>query len=73
MNHMPMYYNQTHNQLLLTYIKKQSLVNGLETTRVNNVTNTKEWGKTESNEKIRKTTTNLKKTTSTLRNMCGSR
>ena len=72
MNHMPMYYNQTHNQLLLTYIKKHALVNGLETTRVNNVTNTKEWGKTESNEKIRKRI-NLKKTTSTLRNMCGSR
>lgn len=68
MNHMPMYYNQTHNQLLLIYIKKQALVNGLETTHV---TNTK-WVKTESNEKIRKTT-NLKKTTSTLRNMCGSR
>ena len=71
MNHMPMYYNQTHNQLLLIYIKKQALVNGLETTRVNNVTNTK-WVKTESNEKIRKPK-NLKKTISTLRNMCGSR
>jgi len=75
MNYIPMYYNQTHNQLLLIYIKKNALINGLETTRGNNITNTTEWGKTVFKEKKKKRI-NLKKITSTistLKSMCGSR
>jgi len=68
-----MYYNQTHNKFLLIYIKKQALVNGLETTQGDNTQgDTIEWGKTVSNEKTKKKT-NLKKIISTLRNMCESR
>ena len=61
-----MYYNQTHNQLTILYIKKQILLRGLENKRDTNT----EWGKTEFKEKKEKGT-NLKKTKSTIRNMCG--
>lgn len=67
MNYMPMYYNQTHNQLLLIYIKK-NYQNDLE----NKHDSTIEWGRIGSKEKKNKKI-NLKKTTSTLKNMCGSR
>ena len=61
-----MYYNKTHNQLLLIYIKVH-LKKGLENTRVV----TKEWGKTEFKEKTKKNK-NLKKTIYTIKNTCVS-
>ena len=63
-----MYYNQTNNQLLLIYIKKQALLKGLE----NKHDTTIEWGRTES-KKEKKKKTNLEKGISILKNMCGSR
>lgn len=67
---MPMYYNQTHNQLLLIYIKKKNEMD-LENNCITNIDN-KQWVKTVFKEKKKKKK-NLKKTTSTLKSMCGSR
>ena len=61
-----MYYNKTHNQLLLIYIKKLYQID-LE----NKHDSTIEWERTESRKKKNKKI-NLKKITSTLKNMCGS-
>ena len=68
MNNMPLHYNQTRNQLLIIYLRKKKLINGLET---NDGINT-EWEKIESNEKTKKNR-NQKKTKSTIRDMCASR
>ena len=68
MNNMPLHYNQTRNQLLIIYLRKKKLINGLET---NDGINT-EWEKIESNEKTKKNR-NLKKTKYTIRDMCASR
>ena len=67
MNNMPMHYNQTRNQLLIVYLRKQALIKGLETKGDNNT----EWGKIESKEKTKKKT-NQRKIKSIIRNMCGS-
>ena len=63
-----MYYNKTHNQLLLIYLRKQILVKGLENKQENNI----EWGKTGTKEKKKKKI-NLKKIKYTIRDMCASR
>ena len=67
MNNMPMHYNQTRNQLLIVYLRKQALIKGLETKGDNNT----EWGKIESKEKTKKKI-NPKKTKYTIRDMCAS-
>lgn len=61
-----MYYNKTHNQLLLIYLRKQILVKGLE----NKHTDTIEWGKTGTKEKKKKKI-NLKKIKYTIKNILG--
>tara|TARA_B100000780_G_scaffold254901_1_gene203291 strand:- start:254 stop:454 length:201 start_codon:yes stop_codon:yes gene_type:complete len=66
MDNMPMYYNQTRNQLLLIYLRKQILVKGLENKQENNI----EWVKTATKEKKKKKI-NLKKIKYTIRNILG--